>query len=148
MTKKDIVKAISDASGLPQGQTKVIVDRIFEAIVDTLVQEGRIELRNFGVFEVKRRRSRLARNPRTGEDVPVPEKFVVKFKPGKEMEQRVAQLERRKTPAETNIQSYAGSPSSGSQAASDHSSEAASQKDMSETSAPQDVSQATPSEHS
>ena len=54
-----------------------------------MVEEGRIELRNFGVFEVKRRRARKARNPRTGENVSVPERSVVTFKPGREMEERV-----------------------------------------------------------
>jgi nucleoid DNA-binding protein len=58
-----------------------------------LVAEGRIELRNFGVFEVKRRAARRARNPRTGDPVPVPEKCVVTFKPGKEMEARVREFD-------------------------------------------------------
>jgi hypothetical protein len=59
------------------------------------VDERRIELRNFGVFEVKKRAARKARNPRTGDKVYVPEKFVVTFKPGKEMEERVRELERQ-----------------------------------------------------
>ena len=59
----------------------------------TLVEDGRIELRNFGVFEVKKRAARKARNPRTGDKVFVPEKFVVTFKPGKEMEEKVRQME-------------------------------------------------------
>jgi hypothetical protein len=63
--------------------------------VETLVEERRIELRNFGVFEVKERAARKARNPRTGQRVDVPEKFVVTFKPGKEMEEKVRQLERQ-----------------------------------------------------
>jgi nucleoid DNA-binding protein len=71
------------------------VQKTFDAIVETLVEDHRIELRNFGVFEVKRRAARKARNPRTGEKVFVPEKFVVTFKPGKEMEERVRELERR-----------------------------------------------------
>ncbi|MCL4110412.1 UNVERIFIED_CONTAM: hypothetical protein GTU68_006632 [Idotea baltica] len=62
-------------------------------IVDTLVTHGRIELRNFGVFEVKQRAARKARNPRTGDSVEVPSRFVVTFKPGKEMEERVLQME-------------------------------------------------------
>ena len=74
---------------------KEIVQKTFDAIVETLVEDHRIELRNFGVFEVKRRAARKARNPRTGEKVFVPEKFVVTFKPGKEMEERVRELERR-----------------------------------------------------
>lgn len=93
MTKKEIVKAISEEIGLTQLKTKDIVQKTFDAIVETLVADGRIELRNFGVFEVKKRAARKARNPRTGEKVFVAEKFVVTFKPGKEMEEKVRLLE-------------------------------------------------------
>ena len=93
MTKKEIVKTISEECGLTQLKTKEIVQKTFEAIIDTLVTEERIELRNFGVFEVKKRAARKARNPRSGERVDVPEKFVVTFKPGKEMEERVLKLQ-------------------------------------------------------
>ncbi len=94
MTKKEIVKTISEEIGLTQLKTKEIVQKTFDAIVDALVDEKRIELRNFGVFEVKKRAARKARNPRTGQRVDVPEKYVVTFKPGKEMEERVRQLDR------------------------------------------------------
>jgi len=93
VTKKEIVKEISEALGMTQLKTKEIVQKTFDAIVKTLVEDGRIELRNFGVFEVKKRAARKARNPRTGDKVFVPEKFVVTFKPGKEMEEKVRQLE-------------------------------------------------------
>ena len=92
MTKKEIVKQISDHIGLTQLKTKEIVQLTFDAIVETLLEAGRIELRNFGVFEVKQRKARKARNPRTGDRVDVPPKFVVTFKPGKEMEERVRKL--------------------------------------------------------
>ncbi len=92
MTKKEIVKQISDRIGLTQLKTKEIVQQTFDAIVDTLLEIGRIELRNFGVFEVKQRKARKARNPRTGQRVDVPPKYVVTFKPGKEMEERVKKL--------------------------------------------------------
>lgn len=95
VTKKEIVRAISEDIGLTQLKTKEIVQKTFEAIVDALVEDGRIELRNFGVFEVKRRAPRKARNPRTGDQVHVGEKFVVTFKPGKQMEQRVRALARQ-----------------------------------------------------
>ena len=95
MTKKEIVKTISEEIGLTQLKTKEIVQKTFDAIVETLVEDHRIELRNFGVFEVKRRAARKARNPRTGDKVFVPEKFVVTFKPGKEMEERVREMEPR-----------------------------------------------------
>jgi nucleoid DNA-binding protein len=93
VTKKEIVKTISEEIGLTQLKTKEIVQKTFDAIVEALVEERRIELRNFGVFEVKERAARKARNPRTGERVDVPEKMVVTFKPGKEMEEKVRQLE-------------------------------------------------------
>jgi len=95
VTKKEIVRTISEEIGLTQLQTKEIVQKTFDAIVEALVAERRIELRNFGVFEVKRRAPRKARNPRTGDKVLVPEKYVVVFKPGKEMEERVKELERK-----------------------------------------------------
>ena len=92
MTKKEIVRQISEEFGLTQLQTKDIVQRTLDAIIRTLGDEGRIELRNFGVFEVKLRKARKARNPRTDAEVQVPPKFVVTFKPGKEMEERVRKL--------------------------------------------------------
>ena len=107
MTKKEIVKTISEEIGLTQLKTKEIVQKTFDAIVETLVEDGRIELRNFGVFEVKKRAARKARNPRTGTRVDVPTKFVVTFKPGKEMEEKVRLLEEREAAKEAN-----GSPPS------------------------------------
>jgi DNA-binding protein HU-beta/integration host factor subunit beta len=92
VTKKEIVKQISEEIGLTQLKTKEIVQKTFDAIVETLIRETRIELRNFGVFEVKRRKARKARNPRTGEKVDVEPKNVVTFKPGKEMEERVRNM--------------------------------------------------------
>jgi len=92
VTKKEIVKTISDETGLNQQQIKQIVQKTFDSIIATLVEEGRIELRNFGVFQIKRREARMARNPRTGEKVTVQAKSVVTFKPGKEMEARVQSL--------------------------------------------------------
>src|SRR5687767_13377533 len=92
MTKKEIVRQISERINLTQLKTKEIVQLTFDAIVETLIADKRIELRNFGVFEVKQRKARKARNPRTGAAVEVPPKNVVTFKPGKEMEERVRQL--------------------------------------------------------
>ena len=108
VTKKEIVRTISEEIGMTQLQTKEIVQKTFNAIVETLVEDGRIELRNFGVFEVKRRAPRKARNPRTGEKVFVAEKFVVTFKPGKDMEERVRELERQ-TAIRKNLADGAGS---------------------------------------
>jgi integration host factor subunit beta len=71
-----------------------IVQWVFDGIIETLVQEGRIELRNFGVFEVNKRKPRIARNPKSGEIVTVAARMVVTFQPGREMEERVRQLKK------------------------------------------------------
>jgi nucleoid DNA-binding protein len=92
LTKNDIAEKIARECGVDQQDALRAVQRVFDAITDTLVTEGRIELRNFGVFETKRRRPRQARNPRTGEKVSVPERAVVVFQAGRDMAVRVAQL--------------------------------------------------------
>ncbi len=94
MTKKEIASKIAKQFAITQLLALEAVQMVFDSIIETLLNEGRIELRNFGVFEVKRRRARKGRNPRTGESVDVPEKKVVAFKPGREMEQRVNKLKR------------------------------------------------------
>jgi len=101
MTKKEMAKAIAEEMGLTQGQAREVVQRVFDGITETLLNEGRIELRNFGVFEVKKRKPKKARNPRTGATVLVPAKLVVTFKPGREMEQRVGQL--KKVPGSAKV---------------------------------------------
>jgi nucleoid DNA-binding protein len=93
VTKKEIVKAISDETGITQTDVSKIVAHTIETIVRTLLREGRVELRDFGVFQVKCRKARMARNPRTGLQVNIPEKFVVTFRGGKELEARIQDLE-------------------------------------------------------
>lgn len=85
-TKKDIIKDIAERTGLTQVETRQVVQQVFECILDTLARDQRIELRNFGVFQVRERPARKARNPRTGEEVMVPSRKVVVFKPGLRME--------------------------------------------------------------
>jgi nucleoid DNA-binding protein len=101
MTKKDIAKQIALDAGLTQLQALEVVQRTFDEIIRSLVTEGRIELRNFGVFEVKRRSARQARNPRTGEKLVTPARNVVTFKPGKAMEDLIGgpEAEGETTPA-------------------------------------------------
>jgi nucleoid DNA-binding protein len=94
MTKKDMVRAIAEETGLTQMLVEDIVQRLFDGIIATLEKEGRIELRNFGVFEVKKRKPRTARNPRTGESVMVPAKLAVTFTPGREMKEKVGQIQK------------------------------------------------------
>ena len=83
MTKKEMVRRLAAELNVDQTLTKKIVQRTFDSIIDALVEKGRIELRNFGVFEVKLRAARKARNPKTNETVFVPAKAVITFQPGK-----------------------------------------------------------------
>jgi nucleoid DNA-binding protein len=89
MTKKDIVLKITDMTGIKQVDVKTIVQATFDVIVESLMRNEKVELRNFGVFKLKERRARFGRNPRTGESVPVPPRKVVVFKPGLEMKDKI-----------------------------------------------------------
>ena len=90
MTKKEIVRRISEELGLKQTDTKEVVQRTFDAIIEALATEQRVELRNFGVFEVKKRAARKARNPKTGEEVPITPRRVLTFRPSHLMKEKVA----------------------------------------------------------
>lgn len=92
MTKKDIVMEVSSKTGIKQVEVKEIVQRTLDAIIGALSREDRVELRNFGVFSVKHRKGRKGRNPRTGEEVPVPPKTVPVFKPGLLMREKVEEI--------------------------------------------------------
>ena len=89
MTKKDIVCAVSEKFELPQSLMKEVVQATLDEIVRELSVEGRVELRNFGIFSVKLRKPRRARNPRTNKEVKTKARYVVGFKPGKEMSRGV-----------------------------------------------------------
>ena len=92
MTKKDIVKKLAETTGIPQLTVIEIVQMLLDGITEVLVKEGNIELRNFGIFKVKKRKARKARNPRTGKAVMVPSRRTVTFKPGREMMVRVREI--------------------------------------------------------
>ncbi len=85
MTKRDIVLTISARTGIKQVIVKEVVQGVFDTIFEALKNGKSIEIRNFGVFKVKKRKPRIGRNPKTGEVVPVPERNTVVFKPGQEM---------------------------------------------------------------
>lgn len=91
MTKKDIAKSISERAGIPRGQVLSVIQSVLDGIIETLVSQGRIELRNLGVFEVRKRKARKARHPGTGEAVAVPEHLAISFKAVLEMQERVEQ---------------------------------------------------------
>ncbi len=93
MTKRDLVIRISNETGLVQLQVLDIIQKTLDYISEALVQGRKVELRNFGVFEVKVRKARVGRNPnQPGTDVPIPQRAVVKFKAGKEMREAVLKL--------------------------------------------------------
>ena len=81
MTKADIVDEISKATGLTKIETKAVVDGVFATIINAVSMGNRIELRGFGVFKHKERKPRIARNPKTGESVPLDKRYVPVFKP-------------------------------------------------------------------
>jgi nucleoid DNA-binding protein len=84
MTKADIVDEIARATGLTKIETKAVVDGVFNSIINAISTGKRIELRGFGVFKHKGRKPRMARNPKTGESVPLDKRFVPVFKPSPE----------------------------------------------------------------
>ncbi len=89
VTKKDIVMKIAEETGIKQIHVKKVVQNTFDHIIEALNQGQTIELRNFGIFKVRTRKGRMGRNPRTGEQVPIPDKKVVSFKPGLVMKEKV-----------------------------------------------------------
>lgn len=89
MIKKDIVKILAEKHDVKPALVKKIVQGVLDMIMEALIKEGRIELRNFGVFSVKTRKERKARNPRTQEEVFVATRRVVTFKPGRLMKQKI-----------------------------------------------------------
>jgi nucleoid DNA-binding protein len=93
LTKRDLVIRISEESGLVQQQVLDVIQKTLDYIAQALAKGDKVELRNFGVFEVKVRKARIGRNPNAPEtDVPIPERSVVKFKAGKEMRAEVLKL--------------------------------------------------------
>ena len=91
MTKRELVIRVANKIGQTQSEIGKVVEATFEALSQALAAGKRWELRDFGVFEVKTRASRIGRNPRTGDQVPVPQRRVVTFRPGKKMKEAVAE---------------------------------------------------------
>lgn len=85
MTKADIVDTIASATGLTKVETEAVVDGFIKTVIDAMQNGKNIEIRGFGSFKVKKRKGRVARNPRTGEQVMVGEHWVPLFKVSKEV---------------------------------------------------------------
>jgi integration host factor subunit beta len=92
ITKKELIDRIADSSGARRVQVKKVVQQFLDEIVNELGKGNRLEFRDFGVFETKVRKARKAQNPKTLEPVAVPEKRTVKFKVGRLMKQKLAEM--------------------------------------------------------
>jgi integration host factor subunit beta len=92
ITKKELIDRIADGTSSRRVQVKKVVQQFLDEIVSELGKGNRLEFRDFGVFETKLRKARKAQNPKTLEPVEVPEKRTVKFKVGRLMKQRLAEL--------------------------------------------------------
>src|SRR5215468_11870264 len=92
ITKKELIDRIADSTSAKRVQVKKIVQQFLDEIVNELGRGNRLEFRDFGVFETKLRKARRAQNPKTLEPVEVPEKRTVKFKVGRLMKQRLAEI--------------------------------------------------------
>ena len=90
MIKADIVKRMADDMSGTNQQLKdkdalAVVDAIIDAMKEVIIRDGRLEIRDFGVFQIKTRKARVGRNPKNKKPYPIPEQSVVTFKPGKEI---------------------------------------------------------------
>lgn len=108
MTKRELVIRVANKMGQTQSEIGKVVEATFEALSQALAEGKRWELRDFGVFEVKTRASRIGRNPRTGDQVPVPQRRVVTFRPGKKMKEAVSDGRKSPPPTPTTPESQSG----------------------------------------
>jgi len=92
MTKADLVERVAGKTGLSKSDIAVVVDAFLDAVKHTLESGNNIEIRGFGTFKVKERKARKARNPRTGEEVPVANRMVPVFKPSNEFKHMITKL--------------------------------------------------------
>jgi nucleoid DNA-binding protein len=93
ITKRDLVIELADKAGLTQQQVFNLLQMFLDSITSHLSANSEVVLRNFGTFEIRLTKAKVGRNPNSpGKDVPIPPRAVVKFKPGKELKEKVAQL--------------------------------------------------------
>ena len=86
MIKLDLVNAVVDRTGITKTRAEIAVEAVFAAMKKALAHGDRIELRGFGVFQVKPRKRGIGRNPRTGKEVRIPPGRTIRFKPGKDLQ--------------------------------------------------------------
>ena len=89
MTKSPLIEAVSERIDVPRKRAEDVVNAVFDAMKEALLEDERIEVRGFGSFTIREYKAKKGRNPRTGAQVSVDEKKSVHFKPGKELRERV-----------------------------------------------------------
>ena len=110
MTKADIVDTIATATGLTKVETEAVVDGFISTVINAMKEGNNIEIRGFGSFKVKERKGRMARNPRTGAQVPVDDHFVPLFKVSKELKSKVNENMKLHPPVEKHSKKDATEP--------------------------------------
>ncbi len=90
-TRLDIIKQLSEEFGVPVEQSRQIVRTVLERIIDAAIEHGRIEIRRFGTFKIAHRAARVARNPRTNQQMRIPPRYVLTFEPSEIVLEKVAQ---------------------------------------------------------
>lgn len=93
ITKRDLVIKLSNETGLTQQEVFAVVQGTLDSITEELAKGNSVVMRNFGAFQVREVKGKIGRNPKDpSKDVPIPPRAVVKFKPGKEMKEKVARI--------------------------------------------------------
>jgi len=93
ITKRDLVINISNQTGLTQQEVYNVIQKLLDSVTEELADGNSVVMRNFGTFQVKEVKGKVGRNPKDpGKEVPIPPRAIVKFKPGKEMKEKVARL--------------------------------------------------------
>jgi integration host factor subunit beta len=110
MTKAELVDEVARVVSLTKKQAETIVNIVFDSIVDSLRSGQKIELRGFGSFRLRSRKSRTGRNPKTGEKVDVPSKKIPYFKPGKELKELINKALESATVTEATASQDSGNP--------------------------------------
>jgi integration host factor subunit beta len=110
MTKAELVEEVARVSELTKKHSEVIVNTVFDSIIDALRKDEKIELRGFGSFRIRQRRSRQGRNPKTGDKVDVPAKRIPYFKPGKELKELINTSAQSASPAASSVTSTGMEP--------------------------------------
>jgi len=105
MTKAELVEEVARISELTKKHSEIIVNTVFDSIIEALRKDEKIELRGFGSFRIRQRRSRQGRNPKTGDKVDVPAKRIPYFKPGKELKELINTAAQSSEPASSSVTS-------------------------------------------